>query len=111
MCSGATAQDQTIDASDPTRIYTYMGGGLKYVEYTNGESMVELRTTGNLALSDSDMILFELGYGWHDGELIPGGASDWTNVRARWFHVMKMSYDAGSGYRGWSTQGRYRSEK
>ena len=104
MCSGATAQDQAIDASDPTKIYTFMGGGLKYVEYTNGESMVEARATGNLGLSDSDMILFELGYGWHDGELIPGGGSGWTNARARWFHVVTMSYDAGSGYRGWTTQ-------
>ena len=98
------AQDQVIDASDPTKIYTYVGGGLKYNEYTNGQSMIELRATGNLGLSDTDMILFELGYGWHDGGLVSGDDSDWTNVRARWFHVVKMNYDVGSGYRGWSTQ-------
>lgn len=57
------SQDQVIDASDPTKIYTFFGGGLKYVEYTNGESMIELRATGNLGLSDTDTILFELGYG------------------------------------------------
>lgn len=102
--TSAVAQDQAIDASDPTKIYTYMGGGLKYVAYTNGESMIELRTTGNLGLSDTDMILFELGYGWHDGDLVPGDDSGWTNARARWLHVVKMSYDVDSGYRGWSTQ-------
>jgi len=60
------AEDQ-IDASDPTKIYTYAGGGVKYTDYTNGESMWEIRATGNLGLSDSDMVMFELGYGWHDG--------------------------------------------
>jgi len=104
FCSSVTAQDQAIDASDPTKIYTFVGGGLKYLDYTNGESMIELRATGNRGLSDTDMILFELGYGWHDGDLVPGDDSGWTNARARWFHVVKMSYDVGSGYRGWSTQ-------
>ena len=60
------AEDQ-IDASDPTKIYTYAGGGVKYTDYTNDESMWEIRATGNLGLSDSDMVMFELGYGWHDG--------------------------------------------
>ena len=98
------AQQKPIDASDPTKIYTYVGGGLKYVDYTNGESMIEVRATGNIGLSDFDMILFEAGYGWHDGDLVPGSDSDWTNIRARWFHVVKMDYDRVSGYRGWSTQ-------
>ena len=62
----ASAEDQ-IDASDPTKIYTYAGGGVKYTDYTNDESMWEIRATGNLGLSDSDMVMFELGYGWHDG--------------------------------------------
>ncbi len=104
LYSNATAQEQVIDASDPTKIYTFMGGGLKYLDYTNDESMVEVRTTGNLGLSETDMILFELGYGRHDGNLISGSNSGWTNIRARWFHVVNMNYDVARGYRGWSTQ-------
>ena len=104
LFSNAMAQEQVIDASDPTKIYTFMGGGFKYLDYTNGESMVEVRATGNLALSESDMILFELGYGWHDGNLVAGSNSGWTNSRAQWIHVVSMKYDVVRGYRGWSTQ-------
>jgi hypothetical protein len=97
-------QDTKIDASDPTKIYTYAGGGLKYVEYTNGESMIEVRATGNLGLSDSDMILAELGYGWHDGDLVAGKSRGMTNARVRWFHLFNMDYDKARGYRGMGTQ-------
>jgi hypothetical protein len=100
----SVADDDRIDASDPTKIYTYAGGGLKYSEYTNGESMVEARVTGNLGLSDSDMILFEAGYGWHDGDRVAGANSGWTNARLRWFRVLNMAYDKISGYRGMSIQ-------
>jgi hypothetical protein len=98
------AADREIDASDPTKIYTYAGGGLKYVEYTNGESMIEVRATGNLGLSDSDMVLAELGYGWHDGDLVAGKNNELTNARVRWFHLFNMDYDKARGYRGMGTQ-------
>ena len=52
---------EEIDASDPTKIYSYAGPGVKYTEYSNGDSMTELRLQGNLALSDSDMLMVELG--------------------------------------------------
>jgi len=97
------AEDQ-IDASDPTKIYTYAGGGVKYTDYTNGESMWEIRATGNLGLSDSDMVMFELGYGWHDGDLVAGDNNGLTNARFRWFHLFKMDYTVESGYRGMATQ-------
>jgi len=96
--------EQKIDASDPTKIYTYAGGGIKYTDYTNDESMTELRATGNIGLSKKDMVLFELGYGWHSGDLVPGDNSDWTNARLRWFHLFKMDYEKEWGYRGWATQ-------
>ena len=51
--------DEQIDATDPTKIYSYLGAGLKYTEYTNGEFMWEIRATGNIGLSESDMLLFE----------------------------------------------------
>ena len=66
------AQEEAIDASDPTRIYTYLGGGLKYNDYTNGEYMLETRLLGNVGLSVRDSLLFETGYGWHDGDQAPG---------------------------------------
>jgi len=100
----ATAAEEAIDASDPTKIYTYAGGGIKYTDYTNGESMTELRATGNIGLSKNDMVLFDFGYGNHSGDLVAGDNTDWTNARARWFHLFKMDYEKEWGYRGWATQ-------
>jgi len=94
---------EEIDASDPTKIYTYAGGGVKYTDYTNGESMWEFRATGNVGLSSSDMVMFELGYGWHDGDKVPGDDSDLTNGRLRWFHLFPMK-EVASGYRGIASQ-------
>jgi hypothetical protein len=103
--AAANAQDdRVIDASDPTRIYTYFGGGLKSNEYTNFESMLELRVTGNLGVSDVDSILFEAGYGWHDGDLVAGSNKGMTNARFRWFHLFDIDYDLVKGYRGMGTQ-------
>ena len=98
----ATAEE--IDASDPTKIYTYLGGGLKYSDYTNGESMLELRATGNWGVDDNDSVLFEVGYGWHDGNLVPGADSAMTNLRIRWFHMLPIDYSIVRGYRGMGLQ-------
>ena len=100
----SVALGEEIDAYDPTKIYTYAGGGIKYTDYTNDESMIEIRATGNVGLSPNDMILFELGYGWHDGDLVEGDDHGLTNGRARWFHLFGMDYEVVSGYRGWATQ-------
>ena len=102
--TSSAAEDIVIDASDPTKIYTYFGGGLKYNDYTNGESMTEVRMTGNLGLSEHDAILFEAGYGWHSGNLVPGSNDGMTNARFRWFHLSDMDYDLVRGYRGMGTQ-------
>ncbi|MBL0715696.1 MAG: hypothetical protein JJV98_18575 [Desulfosarcina sp.] len=96
--------EEAIDASDPTRIYSYAGGGIKYTDYTNGEHMWEMRVTGNIGLSTQDMVLFEVGYGFHSGDRVKGSSSDFTNGRARWFHIFDMDYSVTSGYRGWATQ-------
>lgn len=77
---------------------------MKYTEYTNGEHMSKLRLIGNLGLSESDMVLFEHGYGWHSGDLVPGDNDDLTNARARWLHLFDMDYGVEKGYRGWVTQ-------
>ena len=97
-------EDVVIDASDPTKIYTFLGGGLKYNEYTNGESALELRVTGNIGISDVDSILFEAGYGEHDGNLVAGSNEGRTNSRFRWFHLFDIDYDLVKGYRGMGTQ-------
>lgn len=96
--------EEEIDASDPTKIYTYAGAGVKFSDYTNGETMTELRATGNIGLSTSDMLMFELGYGWHSGDKLPGDNSGLTNARLRWFHLFPMDSSVISGYRGWGTQ-------
>lgn len=100
----ATGHAETIDASDPTKIYTYTGGGVKYTDYTNGASMTELRVTGNIGLSKQDMVLFELGYGSHSGPPAAGDNTGLTNSRVRWFHLFKMDYGVATGYRGWASQ-------
>jgi hypothetical protein len=100
----AAQTDVVIDASDPTKFYTYAGGGLKYNEYTNGESALEMRVTGNLAISSVDSVLFEVGYGWHDGNLVAGSNQGMTNARFRWFHLSDIDYDLVMGYRGMGTQ-------
>ena len=92
--------EERIDASDPTKIYTFMGGGPKYNEYTNGEHMWEARVLGNVALGEHDMLLFETGYGWHNGKQNPRSNHGMTNTRIRWFHLWDMNYDLERGYRG-----------
>lgn len=97
--------EEAIDASDPTKIYSYAGPGYKYTEFSNGDSLQELRIIGNAGLSDSDMVLFEFGYGSYDGTIEEGDDdSGVTNGRARWFHLFHMDYSVLRGYRGWATQ-------
>jgi len=96
--------EETIDPSDPTKVYTYAGLGIKYTDYTNDERMTEARTIGNIALSNNDMMMFEIGYGWHNGDKVKGADSAVTNSRLRWFHLFDMDYSVTSGYRGWATQ-------
>ena len=98
------AEAEPIDATDPTKIYTFAGGGLKYNDYTNGEYMWEARAIGNIGLSDHDMLLFEAGYGWHQGSQAQGGNNGLTNARLRWFHMYDMNYDLETGYRGLGLQ-------
>ncbi len=101
----ASQADEAIDASDPTRIYSYAGPGYKYTKYSNGDYLSELRVIGNMGLSDKDMVLFEFGYGKYNGTVLAGEEdTGFTNLRARWFHLFKMDHSVTKGYRGWATQ-------
>jgi hypothetical protein len=104
--TGVVAEEGAkIDASDPTKIYSYAGVGLKITEFSNGDSLNEVRAIGNLGFGDSDMVMFELGYGKYSGSILPGESKeDVTNGRARYFHLFNMDYSITSGYRGWATQ-------
>jgi len=103
--SSAWADDAVqFDATDPTKIYSFLGGGPKHADYTNGEYMWEFRLIGNLSLGSDDMLLIEAGYGRHFGETESGSQSDWTNARARWFHLFDMDYDLAKGFRGLGSQ-------
>ncbi|MEH6592909.1 MAG: hypothetical protein V7746_21755 [Halioglobus sp.] len=97
------AAEEAIDASDPTKIYTFLGGGPKYTDFTNGEELWELRVIGNYGFSEHDMLLFEFGYGRIDGSDEQDAESDFTDKRLRWFHLFDMDYEA-IGYRGMGTQ-------
>jgi hypothetical protein len=105
LSMNAAAQDEEyVDATDPTKIQTFVGLGAKYTDYTNGETMLEARTIGNIGLTEQDMLLFEIGYGWHDGDLVAGHDSGITNGRIRWFHLGEMKYDLERGFRGFGFQ-------
>ena len=65
-------QAEKVDASDPTKIYSYAGLGYKFTEYDNGDSLNEVRAIGNIGFSDSDMLLFEIGYGNYSGTVLSG---------------------------------------
>ena len=97
------SDDERIDASDPTKIYTFLGGGPKYTSFTNGEHIWEARLIGNVGLGEHDMVLFEAGYGVIDGNDIVSSESDLTDPRIRWFHLFEMDYEV-IGYRGMGTQ-------
>ncbi|WP_096086205.1 hypothetical protein [Agaribacterium haliotis] len=101
--SHGDSADGGIDASDPTKIYSYAGAGYKFTDFTNGESLSEFRISGNLGFSATDMVLFELGYG-SSGQVDAGDDSGFTNARARWFHIFNMDYSVASGYRGVASQ-------
>ena len=103
--TAAMAEEGQIDASDPTKIYSYAGGGLKTTEYNNGDSLNEVRGVGNIGFGDSDMVMFELGYGNYSGSVEKGEDKEGlTNSRARYFHLFNMDYSVLKGYRGWATQ-------
>ncbi|MEH6551747.1 MAG: hypothetical protein V7711_08355 [Pseudomonadales bacterium] len=105
LCASPVISEESIDASDPTKIYSYVGPGYKYTEYSNGDNLQEARVIGNLGLGNSDMVLFEIGYGTYNGTLAEGEKEDGTtNGRARWFHLFNMDYSVLSGYRGLATQ-------
>jgi len=96
---------QAVDASDPTKIYSYAGPGYKYTQFTNDDYLQELRVIGNLALSEQDSVMFEFGYGKYSGTVGPGeDDTGLTNSRARWFHLFSMDHSVVSGYRGWASQ-------
>jgi len=105
------AAEEKIDASDPTKIYSYAGPGYKYTKFSNGDHLQELRVVGNLGLGKSDMVMFEIGYGKYSGTVLPGeDDSGLTNMRARWFHLFKMDASIKHGYRGWATQVDFQRE-
>ena len=105
LCVTQALAEDGIDASDPTKIYSYIGPGYKYTEFSNGDDLQEARIIGNLGLGDSDMVLFEIGYGSYDGTTERGEKdTGTTNGRARWFHLFDMDYSVLKGYRGLATQ-------
>ncbi len=101
----AQARAEGIDASDPTKIYSYAGPGYKYTEFANGDNLQEVRVVGNVGLGASDMVMFEIGYGEYNGTVQRGEKeTGTTNGRARWFHLFDMDNTVLKGYRGWATQ-------
>jgi hypothetical protein len=103
LCCLRVFAEEAVDASDPTKIYTFLGAGPKYSDFTNGEYLWEMRLIGNVGLTENDMLLAEAGYGRLQGSDYYDDESGWTNARLRWFHLFEMDYEV-IGYRGLGTQ-------
>jgi len=104
LISNASLAEE-IDASDPTKVYSFAGPGFKHTEFSNGDTLNEFRIMGNLGVSDNDMIMFEIGYGKYSGTVAANEEETGiTNSRARYFHLFDMDYSVLKGYRGWATQ-------
>lgn len=98
-------QPGEIDASDPTKIYSFAGLGYKFTDFSNGDSLSEIRAIGNIGVTENDMVLFEVGYGRYSGAVLNSEKKDGiTNARARYFHLFNMDYSVARGYRGLATQ-------
>ena len=51
-----TGFSEEIDASDPTKIYSYAGPGFKHTEFSNGDTLNEFRIMGNAGITEHDMV-------------------------------------------------------
>ncbi len=98
LASGQGGEKQKIDASDPTRIVTFIGLGPKYTQYVDGSNVKELQFSLSMGLGVKDMISVEGGYGYQSATRQYG----WTNIDIRHFHLFRMD-KVDKGYRGWGS--------
>ena len=96
--AGQPAEVKKIDASDPTRIVTFVGGGPKFTEYVDGSNVVEAHVSLTMGIGQKDMITVESGYGRHNTT----GKKGMTTTEFRHFHLFKMD-QVEKGYRGWGS--------
>ena len=87
-----------IDASDPTRIVTFIGAGPKYTQYVDDSNVRELQFSVTVGLGAKDMITVEGGYGYQSATKKYG----MTTTDIRHFHLFKMD-QVEKGYRGWGS--------
>ncbi len=87
-----------IDASDPTRIVTFIGLGPKYTQYVDNSNVKELQFSLTVGLGLKDMIMVEGGYGNQSATKKYG----MTTTDIRHFHLFKMD-QVDKGYRGWGS--------
>ncbi len=95
---GQPAEAKKIDASDPTRIVTFVGGGPKFTDYVDGSNVVEAHLSLTMGIGPKDMITLETGYGRHNRT----GKNGMTTTEFRHFHLFKMD-QVEKGYRGWGS--------
>jgi len=96
---GGDAKTKQIDASDPTRIVTFLGVGPKITNFVDGSQINEVRVAATVGLGAKDMLTGEIGYGHHTGDKKSG----MTNAQFRHFHLFKMDNSIEQGYRGWGS--------
>lgn len=98
VAAGQNDEKPQIDASDPTRIVTFIGAGPKYTQYVDDSNVRELQYSLTLGLGAKDMVTVEGGYGYQSATRKYG----WTTTDIRHFHLFRMD-EVEKGYRGWGS--------
>jgi len=106
-CLPLSAQEaqtkEEIDASDPTRIVTFVGLGPQYTGYVDGTNVKAAQLSLTMGIGPKDMITLETGYGRYSGyDEENQGKSGMVMTEFRHFHLFQMD-QVEQGYRGWGS--------
>ncbi len=102
--SEALSLENSIDSSEPTRVYTGVGISAVSSEYDNGESLRELRGSINWAMTPDDMLQIESGYGQHDSNVTGGDDSGLTRTSLRYRQRLPFDESVQTGFLGMAFQ-------
>ncbi|MBK1791362.1 hypothetical protein [Persicirhabdus sediminis] len=95
--SGALAN---YDPSNPASTGSQISATLGYRDFKQGEAMTEMRMNWGLTASPNDVLNFDFGYGWHDGNARGKTDSGLTTTHFSWIHDFGMDTYMSEGYQG-----------
>lgn len=99
----ADAGSTTYDPSDPTRVDTRGGFGVKNTEYDPSGQLRELRAKIAVQLNPKDLVTIDIGVGKNLN--VPGESDEFglTDVRFRFFRMWNVDRSIVAGWQGWGT--------